>query len=587
CRIRSAEAEGRWREAGEHWEKREAWEDAARCWNRAGEAARGNECLAWSRQAEGNWAEAARLWKGAGNPERAAAAWRQAGREQEALREEAGLQESKQRWEEAAVIWERLGEERRAIRCRATRAESDGDWAVAAREWERMEEFTAAANAWRKADAPAEVRRCAIKIDLAAGRYARAAEAAEEIADFREAAAAWRQALAAGQRPRRPLPLPLPEDARNPWAPGCPRARLAGRDSRPGTRMDPLSRALVCEVRAAEDAGDYGTAERLWTDLRDRGQALRCRVASLRNQGRGADAAALLEERGKLEAARSAWMEAGQPDRAARCEAVYLEKTKRFQKAADVWERLGEAASAARCRGRHFLRRGDFDAAEGFLAEAGVEGKALQRVVRAIQCIRRKDFDQAERLLTEAGEEGKLALRMLRTARAAAARRLPARGPSGRKRPSLRRAYELAEWGRTLPASATVGAGWSPVGHRPKRRQGSRTPGAGHGSLPLFPETGTSPSRREARRRTSPAAWGSPETEGALPLQERILARVARVPGLTCMELAEMTDLPVAGIKPVLRDLVRKGRLRKTGLTRGTRYWLPGSVPKTGDPDGV
>lgn len=56
-------------------------------------------------------------------------------------------------------------------------------------------------------------------------------------------------------------------------------------------------------------------------------------------------------------------------------------------------------------------------------------------------------------------------------------------------------------------------------------------------------------------------------------LPARVLALVRAAPGLRAAEIASRLGLPAVRVRPVLHDLVNRGRVLRTGMARGTRYF--------------
>ena len=61
----------------------------------------------------------------------------------------------------------------------------------------------------------------------------------------------------------------------------------------------------------------------------------------------------------------------------------------------------------------------------------------------------------------------------------------------------------------------------------------------------------------------------------AADASERVLALIEASPGLRAEEVSRLLDLPPEVVKPLLRDLVARGQILRTGVTRGTRYFPP------------
>lgn len=403
CRARGAEATRRFADAAKEWETIEAWDDAGRCWGSAGNRRRQIHCLALAADRTGNTDDAARRWEEIGDWDRAATAWRRAGHATEAHAAEARGHEATRRWAAAATAWDAAGDDTHAARCRAEAAQAAGRWQDAAREWESLAEYDAAIRAWQRAGRADEGQRCAVRRDLAESRFNRAAESLEDLADFAAAAEAWQRADAAGQTPIIVRALPLPHAATRAWSPGGRAARLARstaqRDGR-APAIDARVRALVCTVRAEEDAERFQAAADAWKALGDPEQAFRCRIARLEHADDAIGAAKLLEKRARYEAAADAWDRLGDPAAAARCRALDAEKQGHLLAAAEAWTALGNTTRAARCRGEHALAEHRYDDAASFLAEDPTS-RALLLEARLSAAKLRANYDEASGAMTE------------------------------------------------------------------------------------------------------------------------------------------------------------------------------------------
>lgn len=536
CVARAAESAGRWSEGATAWEALEAWESAARCWANLGNRSRQIRCLALAADKDGRAAVAAARWEELEDWPRAAAAWRGAGREREARAAEAREHESARRWHEAAQAWRDGGHAERALPCEAKVAEGAGRWKEAAVLWESLLDFTAAMQAWERSGDRAAARRCAARRDLRDGRLVRAAEAFEDIGAFADAAEAWHRAAEARQQPSTPRALPLPAAATRAWGEGGKPARLARPEPRRGraprrpraergAARSPLHeaavRGLVCAARDAEDGARFDEAARAWRALADEEQVLRCRVTHLDRAGEPRAAAALLESKQRYAAAAARHRQVDDRRAAARCDALEHEKRGRLEEAAAVWGSLGESTREARCRASLHFQRREYDAAARLYDVAGDADTAT--TARFLAAKLRGDYDAAGQILDAAG--------------------------MGDARPRLLgdRARWLAE-ARTLAATNTRPAGRP----RPVR-------------TPPFPDA-IPPSPQAAGER-------SPHSDAGQHCQA-IVAAVRRDPGLTCEQLAAVTRIPTAQVKPIVARLTAEGRLRKTGRTRGTRYLL-------------
>jgi len=527
CRIRKAEQDRRWKSAAAGWEKLARWEEAARCWSHASQRKRQVRCLARAAEEAGRHADAARHWQEIGALSEATAAWKKAGRAEEAHRAEAEGHEAARRWSQAAGAWEKAGERCRALRCRAEAAGKERRWREAAPLWEELGQFDLAARCWKRGQSPAEAARCAARAHLAGGRYLKAAEAFEKLDEFASAAEAWERAHVAGQQPRKVTALPLPVDAVREWVPSARTANVLKTSYRwdggnlVRTIHDARTRARVCGVRAAENSGRFDEAEKLWRAMGDEDQAFRCRVTWFQREGQPAKAAALLEEKKLLVAAREAWKRLKRTDDAERCHARILEKRGRYKQAVALWERLGSTHDASRCRGRMLLKQREYAAAAISFDEAGEERRALD--ARLLEAQERCDLDGAARLLRDAGQqEEMIAL--------------------------LRRRRSWMQKGRRMAAAAgrRLTAG-TPREARPQPTQ-----------TPLF----------EIERQDT----GTP-TAPLLAEPATVRAAVHDSPGMTCIEIQRKTGTLMSTLQPLLRELWLQGVIAKSGRTRGTRYW--------------
>jgi tetratricopeptide (TPR) repeat protein len=303
-------------------------------------------------------------------------------------------------------------------------------------------------------------------------------------------------------------------------------------------------------VTAAEAAGRLDEAEAIWTRLAEPDQALRCRVTHLERAGQVAAVAALLEERGLLEAAALAWARAGEPGGQARCEARRLERRKRWDEAARCWTSLGEAKEAARCQGRFLMTRGEYARAADAFTEAGDAESALQMRIFATQMA--GNWDGAIALAQAAGRADLAhSLRRQRDAR-----------PAGRGAPARR------------PVKAAPGPGTSsPAAPRSRPVQGALFP-VPDPALSDGPGVGRPDPRASVPVSPTPASL-HPARAAAQP--DPVVAAVERHPGLRSPEVAALTGLGRERVQALLRQAVAAGVVVKSGATRGTRYWPAGS----------
>jgi len=529
CGARATEAARRWADAADLWEALGAWEDGARCWANAGQRRRQIRCLALAADTAGRPAEAARLWEEIDEWERSVAAWRGAGREREAWSAEARRLEAARSWEAAATAWDNAGDPKRALWCKSDAAEAAGQWEDAARGWEQLREYASAIKAWQKAGQTAQSQRCAARLHLAEGRFARAAEAFEDLGDFAGAADAWTRAESAGQQPLTPRALPLPDAAKRPWGEGGKAARLARpaaparagrrRPGRPSAAMPAATqRALVCALRAAEDARRFEDAAAAWKKLGDPEQVLRCRVAHLDGAANAADAARLLQSRDRYRDAAVRWRHASDDRAAARCEALHEERHGDLLAAAEAWKSLGDSVRAARCRGSHWFRESEYEESARHYDEAADPDMAV--LARVLAAKMKLDYDAAARAVKESG-----------------IRDLDRTLLGNRK-----------EW--MLQAQALVAA---------RERDRARTAARGTGGV----------QRERGLERERVPSEGAAPTDLARPL----LDTVNRTPGLTCEDIARALGTTSALVKPYLAAFREGGQLRTIGRARGTRYY--------------
>ena len=413
----------------------------------------------------------------------------------------------------------------------------------------------------------------------------------EHLEEFETAAEAWQKAEEAGQQPRHPRPLCLPEAATDGWARGASAAQILIRPPYdPRTRRLPPEpvwssrlRGLACTLRAAEESGDYELAARIWSRLDDPGQALRCRVTALRAAGTPEKAAALLELEGLLPAARAAFRDLGLQHDADRCEAAILERRGRLAEACRIFERLDNTAGVLRCRGKLHLELQEYAAAAAAFEAAGEKKAAvdaqlldlqlhgdMERAVKLLQAHGRKRA--AERILRRPTAWLKKAARMAAEARLREQRRqrglnkmaepqqadlFPAAGEQRR-----RRSRPASRAGITRPA----GDGMQGVRSRPAR--GNPQPSA---------------DRRmgfDALQRVTMAMAATEPPDGPLPslldpaaLERWVQGLIDTGVGPTCTDLEALTGVYSHHLSPILKRLHWQGRITKTGRTRGMRYW--------------
>ncbi len=94
-------------------------------------------------------------------------------------------------------------------------------------------------------------------------------------------------------------------------------------------------------------------------------------------------------------------------------------------------------------------------------------------------------------------------------------------------------------------------------------------------SPPASTEPAAAEPAAELQSEQEPCADGEPEGgehDDELELRDMVLSHLSSAPASRSEEIARAVGVTTALLGPVLRDLVKAGRLRSTGVGRGTRY---------------
>jgi len=265
-------------------------------------------------------------------------------------------------------------------------------------------------------------------------------------------------------------------------------------------------------------------------------RGLACEVTAAEATGRFADAEAIWKALGDAHQALRCLVERHERDEAHAAAAEALEGQGLFPAAGRAWSAAGDTRAATRCEAKRLDKKRRYEEAEALWLSLGATTEAA--LSRGRLLLHEGDYRTAADAFSQAGH-GDFAVNL-----------------------SVMAAEQEGDWESAVALAEAHGRP-DLVPHIRRAQEQAALDGA---ARPPCAEVGPAAPRERADA-VSGQATGSP--------MERILAEVSRHPGLRSEDLARLTGIERAALGGLLRAAIAAGRLKKSGATRGTRYWVP------------